>query len=200
MRYSVLVFLLFAVPALAAPVSPGLLDDDSPVLTYTGSWVESSESYAIGGAARSASSGSITFDMYADGLTVYFLYSTGGGDMDVCIDSDCVTVSTDGGGASGRVDVTGLGTGLKSVSISPSSATSISFDALYIYPNPPDGADTAIRSISSEFVVTEDETEVTYTGRYILSYTAGEITLAVLVSVLIIIQTGNLVMWLWYRA
>lgn len=186
-------FTLSLMLALFVPVLPGLVDSDSPLPVYSGVWLtDETITYAIGGSARytNDNTATISFDVYTDGFTLFFLYTPGGGDVDMCIDGDCVTVSTDGTASMGRADFTDLAAGLKNVTVEVTT-TPFYFDALYVFPLPED-----VSSVSSTFTTTGG-TE--YTSEYHFSFTAGEVATVVLLAMLIIVQVSNLVMWLWHR-
>ncbi len=193
--YLLALFSILAVP-IAVPIAPGLLDSDSPILSYTGNWITQNEiAYAVGESARSTSTGSVEFDVYTTGFTLFFLYQVGGGDIEVCIESDCVQIETDGAAAAGRAEFTDLDAGFKAVTVSPMTATSILFDGVYVHPDPP--ALDEQRLTSEPFTVGVEPTE--YVGTYILSMTAGEVIVSLLLATLVSLTIVRMVFDLWQR-
>lgn len=180
---------------LAAPIDTGLADSDNPAFTYSGAWATQEFAYAIGGTARttSSTSASVSFEVYSDGFTVFFLYGTSGTDMDVCIDEECVTVETAGAAARGRADFTELNTSRKAVTIQPAdplTGSTLAFDGVYIHPSAPD-VDTS--NLESQFTFEG----VDYTGNFSLSLSAGEVTITLLLIVLILVQLVTFISGIW---
>ena len=178
---------------LFAPIGPGMFNEDHPALSYVGSWVdETNIAYAVSGSARSTSSGSVNFDVYGTGFRLFFLYAPGSPNVEVCIDLDCVNLSTDGVASSGRADFTDLQPGPKQITVTAIEAGTWYFDGVYVYP---DSAINSPQIVSEPFFVEGTE----YTGTIDLSFTAGEIVNALLLAALVGLLIVNTVFTLWNR-
>lgn len=176
----------------AVPIEPGFFDSSSPVLIYVGAWTTITDADAVGGDLETTSSGSLAFDLFTGGFTL-FVQTGDGSTVDVCIEDDCTPLDLDGGGEFARADFTALGSGAKSVTVTATAGT-FAFDGVYVHPDAP------ITQPVDEHPDGQFEFgEFAYTTKFPLIITAGELTLIVLISFLSSIQMANLVLWLWYR-
>ena len=187
MKYLILSLMLFAVVTVAAvPIDSGLFDSTSPVLLRTGVWTETDFTYAIGASALSTTAGSLTFDMYTTGFTLFFLYNPAGGDVDVCVDMDCVSIDTAGGESRGRLDMSGYDSGFKTVTVTPTGGT-FYFDAVYIWHDEPMNPMTS--GIEQEFSYGGE----THTGFFAFSFTTGELVIILLLTFMAVLQIADFV-------
>jgi hypothetical protein len=201
MKRLIPLLLFLIVPTVfATPIEPGLVNSESPVLVYAGSWTTNDTfAYAIDGTVQQTMDGSVVFDIYGDGFTLFFLYAADGIDVDVCIEVDCVTISTAGTASRGRADFANLDSGLKQVVISPTApdmVNSFYFDGLYIYPDAPptpEPESTPVGIINQEFTYGGE----TLKGQYHFVLTAGDSVITILLSTLTLVSLAHLVLGIW---
>lgn len=177
--------LLVAVGVAAAPIAPGFVDSTSPIFNFAGSWSTESNVIAIGESVQTSAGGSVSFESYTQGFTLYFLYSPNGNDVDVCIDSSCVTLSTLGGESRGKADFTLLPAGQKAITITASGV--FKFDGIYIYPDAPPTDESSLFEFEGE----------TYSGKLENTITTGDALTAILLTVLAVINISQLVIGMW---
>ncbi|MEM9954348.1 MAG: hypothetical protein AAF846_22245 [Chloroflexota bacterium] len=192
MRYFILIALVtIAYRVHAAPLQTGFVDDNNPVLDYSGSWNDGTYVDAYGGAYQFTSdiSSLISFETYATGITIFFIFDTLGDDIEVCVESDCTTVSTAGMVAVGKVELTNIGTGLKNVTISKvtSDSSVFLFDAVYVHPSPNDKQEVSEQTIEFEY---EGQT---HTGVLDLRLTSGDAIQVLLLMAIVLLQIFRLI-------
>jgi hypothetical protein len=131
-------FILSVSTVESATIPPGATDDAYLGLTYVGSWTDVTDGVSYGGSHKMTTdfSASLSFEIYAEDFTYHFLSDPLAGSVDVCVDATCTTVSHTGTAGRGSQAFTALGAGLKSIVISKTTddATSVTVDAVYIYP------------------------------------------------------------------
>lgn len=182
---------LFVQAAQAVPIAPGIVDSDSPILVYNGSWMTVTNPAAVGGSVESTSDGSVTFDLYTSGFTLFWITGVNAA-IEVCIDAECVALDVSGSGEAGRGDFTGLPTGTKSVIVTP-TAGNFMLDAVYIYPDPP----TVEQSSGAVVKDTFDFGGESYSVAYRFSFTAGELVVISLLAFIGTIQLAGMVFQQW---
>lgn len=177
-----------------APLDQGLKDDTYIVLNYSGSWSQVASAVALAGNYSQTTdiSASVSFDVYSEGFTVYFIYEATGSDMQICIDGSCSTVSTVGATARGQAEFTGLSEGLKTVTISKvvDDGLTISLDAVYVHPQQDVSPTPPPNLVYTDF----DYEGTTYTGLIDLSLTSGEIVIVLLLGVMLTTQLARVVL------
>lgn len=179
---------------MGAPLDEGLKDDTYIVLDYSGSWSQVASAVALAGNYSQTTdiTASVSFDVYSEGFTVYFIYEATGSSMEVCIDATCSTVSTVGATARGVAEFTGLSEGLKTVTISKvvDDGLTISLDAVYVHPQ-----EDVSPTPSPNLVYTDFDYEgTTYTGLINLSLSSGEIVIVLLLGVIVLTQFARFVL------
>lgn len=182
MFFTAIISLFFVTIAVsAAPLPDGFVDDRSLLIDYSGSWSEVVYIDAYAGRYRttSASDAILSFDTYATGITVFFVYAPDGDEVEICIDADCQTISTRGAAAIGNIDISGLADELKTIKIKKvnNDATVFNFDAVYIHPQR--------KETSQPYIFTDqfDFDGQTYTGAVDLRFSSGDMLIALLLSV-----------------
>jgi hypothetical protein len=183
MRYlTLLLMVLTAYPAAAAPLKTGLTDDAYPVIEYAGSWSDVTQAGAIAGAYQQADSlaDTVTLETYATGFTLFFWFDPAGGAVDVCVDSvDCVNVSTTGAAAPGKIEIIDLAAGLKEITVTKSvdDSSVFNFDGVYIHP-----AGSDVNVISFEYA------GETFSASLPLEITSGDFLIVILLAVIAAFQ------------
>lgn len=198
-RLFLLLLLTTAFTVQAAPLENGMVDDPFPVLSYTGTWTNQAIANAYGGGYKITSdpAAMVTFQTYAPGVTIFFLYYPTGDDVEVCVGMDCTTFSTAGAtsptGNVGSVELSGFAPGLKTITLAKDTADGsyFLFDALYIHPS----AYSESNGSEVPYQITDnfDYNGQSYTGVWELRITSGESILALLMSLLIIFQLFNVI-------
>lgn len=196
MRNLILLLLItIASTAYAGPLQTGLIDDTNPVLDYTGTWSDGSYVDAYGGGYQTTSdvSASLLFETYATGFTLFFIYDALGDDVEVCVELDCTTVSTMGMVDVGKIELTALASGLKSVTVSKVTAdTSVFlFDALYVHPEA-----SAISEVTEQQIEFDLEGQ-TFTGLLDLRITSGDAIQVMLLMAIFVLMVFRFILELW---
>lgn len=197
------VFLLIAIwitfPVLAsAPLDTGLYDDAYIVLDYSGGWTQQAITGAFGGNVQqtTSQSDSVSFQLYSNAFTIFFMYGVGNDSVEVCIDETCTTVATNGAVASGMASFTALGAGLKDVTISKATddASALDFDALYIHPYESEVV-TNETILSNSYSYNGES----YTGSIAMSMDAGQVSMIRMLVFIATISTIQLVVSMFKR-
>lgn len=197
MRYF-LTFLLMTIAftVSAAPLQDGFTDDNSPLLVYAGIWTDSVYTEAYGGSYQSSTNfgASVSFDTFATGFTIFFVYDPLGDDIEICVGLDCTIVSTLGATAIGSIELTGLDSTTKTITVSKVSndLSVVNLDAIYIHPSR-----ILIASEVNEYTFDFDYEGVGYTGVYDLRITSGEAILAILLTMLLTFKIFQFIVGLW---
>jgi len=181
---------------LAVPLDAGFFDNESPVLTYSGSWTHAvTSSIAINGTTdtSTAVSDTLTFDLFSEGFTLFYLFESDGADIEVCVDGDCIDLATVGGASNGRAEFTDLDYGLKYVSITNTDGNTFYFDGVYIYPTDLVTNNSQWSQQSYSF----SNGGTAYTGVVDFVFSSGEIALVVILSVSLSIQIVRFVLDVW---
>lgn len=180
----------------AAPLQEGFVDDSHPLLVYSGTWQAGTYSEAYGGGNYQFVDdeiATVSFETFATGVTIFFIYDPSGDDVEICVDSDCTTFSTLGAVNVGTIELSDLSNDVKTITLSKVTAdTSVfAFDALYIHPSNESEA-------STESILEFDYDGQTYSGVLDFRITSGD-ALIILMQVIIasflmfslILQIGN---------
>jgi hypothetical protein len=197
-RFIAILIISIAINVEAAPLQEGLTDNTNPVLSYSGTWseIESVDAYAYGGTFQQTTdvSATLTFETYAPGITIFFIYDPLGDDVEVCVDMDCLTVSTLGAASIGSMELSNFAYGLKNITVAKvtNDVSAFNFDAIYIHPYNESEA-------NSEQLTTFELDGQTYTGVFVLRITSGEAMIVLLLSSLIALQLFSLISQLWRK-
>lgn len=193
MRYFLLCLILVIaitnVFASSAPMVTGEYDERSLFLTYAGTWTTNDANtlaYQQTTTNTTDPSAVLTFNTQSTAFTLFFFYDGLGDSMDVCIDGVCTQVSTVGSVARGYVTFNSLDPVVKTITVSKVTADSsvISIDAVLIHPE----------------VTTDIDNTITYnniSGSLILSMSAGELAIALLLSITIVVQLATYIIHVW---
>ena len=192
---AVITIAIAAFTVAAQTLSPSLYDDTAPVLTFTGTWSESTLSGAYLGAYSSTTdpAAELTADIAGDGVTLYFVRSASGGDATLCLNAVCSTVSNyDAVDSMASVNVSGLGQGTHTLTYTKADASgaSISIDALYIHPNETEATPELTPEPTYDEVIVVGDVE----GRLVRELTAGDVLIASLLVVLVLSSVGTFLM------
>jgi hypothetical protein len=166
-------FLAFKVQA--DEIGSGFFDDAYILIVSNDCVQETGQSSSYYDATRTqcefADSAHISFNFYGDEFALWSLRDTTGGDVSICVDANCATISAySASPAFGEwIRYTGLSVDNHSVSITPLEAI-FYFDALYIAPAP--SGSPSVFTIEVVFPETTPETEA-----YQVFYEIGEDTI-----------------------
>lgn len=128
------------------PLGPGIYDHTAPKIYYSGgTWSTTADSNNYGGSrigtgVTTSTTFRIEFAVWGDGFELYIMRNSLGGTGDVCINSNCTTLSWYNPTLIySTVQYVGLGYGTHQISIQKSSSTNdaINLDAIYVYPPAP---------------------------------------------------------------
>lgn len=193
-RLILLLLITTAINTSAAPLETGLVDDSSPVLDYVGAWSSGTYVDAYGGGYQSTNdiAASLSFETFATGITIFFIYDSLGDDIEVCVDTDCIIVSTVGAVSVGKIELTNLASALKTVTVAKTTADAsvFLFDAIYIHPS---GESMEVAEQSIQF----DYDGQAYSGILDLRISSGEALIIILMAGLLSIQLFNLILGFW---
>jgi len=184
MRRLILLYLLIVGTVAAVELESGFYDDDSPLLTYAGTWTPATDAIANGGAYSESSSpgASVSFETRSTAITIYYLSHAAGPDVEICVDAECSTINTAGADAATSAALSDLNDGLKIITLTSDSG--IRFDGIYVHPlaEPEVTPDPAVQV----FDLT-DSSGNDFAGQLINQMTAGDVLIFSALIVLILL-------------
>ena len=171
---------------LAQTLGSGIYDDTAPVLDFTGTWADTplDGAYLDAHAVGAGVGAELAADFVGSAITLYFVRWADGGEASLCVNDDCSTVAHyDVATSVASITVSGLGAGVHDFSYRVSSGNG-SVDAIYVAPN-----EIAAGPVYDEFITIDG-----VTGRLVRELTAGDVLLASLLVVILLVTVGTFIM------